>query len=151
MRMRVVIAAAIVGVIGITAVAQERKEKASHEQKARKLLELSEMPKNARLMVDTMIEAFRSTPDLPPGFVERFKAEAKPEEFVELLVPVYVKHFSEDDLEAIIAFYETPAGKRMVKAQGDLARETQATGQKWGQDLGKKIAEELVEEQTENE
>jgi uncharacterized protein len=148
MKGRVVIGMAVAGVVALSAIAQEEhKEKsAAHEQKVRKLLELSETPKQVKLMVDTMIESFRTNPDVPSGFVEKFKAEAKPDELVALLVPIYAKHFSESDIEEIIEFYETPAGKKLVKEQGDIARESQTIAQKWGREIGEKIAKELTNE-----
>lgn len=65
------------------------------------------------------------------------------DELVEMLVPVYQKYLTVKDLEAIIAFYQTPAGKKFGKAVPQITQECMLIGQQWGMQLGGKIQEKL--------
>lgn len=50
----------------------------------------------------------------------------------ELSYPIYHKHFSLAELEEILAFYQTPTGKKMTALTPQLTREGIVAGQKHG-------------------
>lgn len=50
---------------------------------------------------------------------------------VEALVPVYDRHFSLEEIEGMIAFMETPVGKKMVAETPQLMVESMEAGRKW--------------------
>jgi hypothetical protein len=47
-------------------------------------------------------------------------------EMMEDFVPLYQKHFSKADVEAVIAFYGSPIGQRLLDSQPELMREGMA-------------------------
>ncbi len=51
------------------------------------------------------------------------------------LVKVYNEVYTKDDIKAILAFYETPIGKKMTAKSGEIAEKSQAAGQEWGMGL----------------
>lgn len=55
------------------------------------------------------------TSTLKPDQAEAFRQSVKVDEIVELLFPVYDKHFSADDLRAYIRFYGSTEGKKLVR------------------------------------
>jgi hypothetical protein len=61
----------------------------------------------------------------------------------ELLIPIYDRHYSLEDLQALIAFYETPLGRRVVSATPLIAQESMVVGQRWGQLQAQKVIERL--------
>lgn len=50
---------------------------------------------------------------------------------IELMVPAYQKNLSIEDLKAAVAFYNTPAGKRLAEAQPKIAMEAASAAQQW--------------------
>jgi hypothetical protein len=50
-------------------------------------------------------------------------------EMMEGMVPIYQKHFSSEDVKAIIAFYESPAGKKMMDSSSAMMQEGGAVGE----------------------
>lgn len=59
-----------------------------------------------------LIEIFAAqAPGAPKEMWDMFSAELKLEEYREQLIIVYDKHLSLEDVRAINAFYESPAGK----------------------------------------
>jgi hypothetical protein len=65
------------------------------------------------------------------------------DDLYEKVAVIYDKHFTEDDLKAIIAFYESPIGKKMVKETPEIIRESMDVGRIWGEEIGRKIGEKL--------
>ena len=63
--------------------------------------------------------------------------------FVDLIVPVYAKHFTNDELDALIAFYQTPVGRKTVSVMPQVTQEAMQIGQRWGQSLGPIIVERV--------
>jgi hypothetical protein len=60
--------------------------------------------------------------NLPPDAEERMNKftddmlKAMPyDELIDAMVPVYQKHFTKGDVDALVAFYSSPTGEKMVK------------------------------------
>ena len=70
----------------------------------------------------------------------RTKATAR---LIELLQPVYQKHLSLEDLEAALAFYETPAGKRIQAAQKPMMEESMKIGHSFGMELQQMVMDAM--------
>lgn len=52
-------------------------------------------------------------------------------DFVEEMNAVYAKHFSHEDIRQMIAFYETPAGKKSVEAMPQLMSDSMQLTMRW--------------------
>jgi len=116
---------------------------ARHMAKVRKALELSGSAKQGKAVMDQMLAQFASIPGLPPGFLEKFSEMVKPSDLTELTVPIWKKHLTEQDLNGLIAFYTSPAGKSFLEAQPAIQQESMVVGQKWGQEMAMKVLQEL--------
>lgn len=89
-----------------------------------------------------------ANPRIPAVFWDRFLAEARERrgELVDSLVPIYTRTFTIDDLRAIVAFYDSPTGRRLLETQPALMREATALGQAWGSRIGAEIGRQLASE-----
>ena len=58
---------------------------------------------------------------------------------------IYKKHFSQADIKALIKFYESPIGKKLVKEQPNVMTESMEVGQNWGRSLGEKVYKRIQE------
>lgn len=67
------------------------------------------------------------------------------DDLVEMLVPVYQKHMTIEDLKGMIAFYTTPLGKKFVASTPAIMSESMLVGQMWGQKLGESFTKRLEE------
>jgi hypothetical protein len=61
-------------------------------------------------------------------FTPKYTASAPTSAVTDAIVPIYAKHFSMEDIQALTKFYETPLGQRVVKSMPDVAEESQAAG-----------------------
>lgn len=57
--------------------------------------------------------------------------EPKRVEIVDLVATIYAKHFTEQELREIVAFYKTPAGKKMLAQEPVAINESLAAAQEW--------------------
>ena len=58
---------------------------------------------------------------------------------VDLLVPIYTNHFSEQDLKDAIELYKTPIGKKISEKTPIIAQETMQVSMQWGMELAEKM------------
>jgi hypothetical protein len=112
----------------------------------RKLLELSGSGQIGMQVARQMVESFRtSMPSVPAAFWDDFLKEARGEDLIDLVVPVYDRHLSHDDIKQLIVFYESPTGRKFVSVLPDITRDSMAAGQKWGEQLGQSVMKRLQE------
>jgi len=60
-----------------------------------------------------------------------------------MLVPVYQKHLSESDLKNVIAFYQSPAGKKFAEQTPIITTESMQVGQQWGLKIAQQFMEKI--------
>ena len=58
---------------------------------------------------------------------------------VDLLVPIYKNHFTEQDLKEALELYKTPIGKKISEKTPIIAQETMQASMKWGMELAEKM------------
>ena len=139
----------LVGVLVLTcllaslAYSQATREK---EREIRQLLEVTGTTKTMPEMMDQMIAEFRKAlPAVPSEFWDDFRKEIKMDELVGLMVPVYDKHLSLEDIKAANAFFATPSGKRFAEKMSVMSAEGFEVGRKWGEAKGRLVVERLKE------
>ena len=97
-------------------------------------------------MMNQMIDVQRRTlSDVPDKFWQDFMAEMNPDDLNRLVVPVYARHFTVEEMESMIAFYRTPTGQKLVSKLPVITEESMAVGRQWGMELGVRIARKLKE------
>lgn len=124
---------------------QDTPEASAKEKKIRKLLEMTGSAAMGKQVMDAMLNSFAGNPDLPAGFIEKFKETAKPERLIELIIPIYLNNLDEETLDGTIAFFDSPAGRKFVKAQPVIVQQSMAAGQKWGAEMAEKTLKALNE------
>ena len=118
-------------------------EKPTQEQ-VLKLLQLLRVRESLQITLDAMKEQVRATAEqslresVPQPSAEQLRQlnaivdgvfkELVLDDLLQDVVPVYQKHLTRADVEAVIAFYSSPAGKKIMREQPAMIRESmQAT------------------------
>lgn len=121
----------------------------SYKSKVKKMLSLTGAEQTFSVAIDQMMGQMRSMrSDVDTEIWDEVEAEFKKtsiDDLVELLVPVYYKYLTEEDLDGIIAFYQTPVGRKYASSTPDITRDSMIAGQEWGAKLGEKVANKLAE------
>jgi uncharacterized protein len=127
------------------------------EANIRKLLDITGARGLAVQSMDAMMKSIKPllANSLPPGdyrekvidlFVEKFRAKADSQQIVDLVVPIYDKHLSDEEIKGLIAFYQTPLGKKALSVLPEIALESRQAGEEWGKALGGDCMREVLAE-----
>ena len=101
----------------------------------------------ASQMMQQMLPSLkRFAPDAPEAFWEKAMHKMDMDKMVALIIPIYQKYLTEEDIQAVIQFYNTPTGKKFIKVSPNIMQESMIAGQQWGQSIAKDIIEDLKKE-----
>ena len=112
-----------------------------------KLLRLTGMEKLVSQMETQMIASLKAQmPQVPELFWTKFQQKMNTRELVEKIIPIYDKYYSTEDIKAVNAFYETPAGQKLLSTLPQVMHEAMKVGQEWGEKIGRQAEEEAQQE-----
>lgn len=74
--------------------------------------------------------------DLTALFDERM---AQPGGLIDQVIPIYDRNFTHAEIKDLLAFYDTPIGRKVVETLPRVIGESLQVGQAWGQSLGPEI------------
>jgi len=118
-------------------------DKLTDEQLVRKLLEVTGSADLGKQVAASMLDTFRKMPNLPPGFIDRFKQNLRVEEVTELIVPIYLKHYNRPTMLAAVRFYQSEHGRTLVAGLPIVTAESTEAGKNWGGELAKRTLKDL--------
>jgi hypothetical protein len=146
--MKVLAAAVLFTVLAIGASASDVEK----NDAIKKLLDVTQTSKLTMSVVDTLLMQFRAAfPAVPDEFWDEAKKEfSEAGKLEELVIPIYSKYYTLEEINAIIDFYNTPTGKKMIETMPAVMQESMAAGQAWGMEIAKRISTKLKEKGFEN-
>lgn len=110
------------------------------------LLEMTGAGKIGVQVMDNMIATFKkSAPNVPNEIWDEFMKDVKPEALIDLIIPVYAKYYTDEDINQLIDFYRTPLGKKVVERMPSISQESYQLGAEWGKKLGAQAVKKLQE------
>ena len=115
------------------------------ERDSRRLMEVSGATRNALAGLEHGLALERRiNPNLPEEFFDEFRKAANSEDFEKVFAPIYADTFTHEEIKALIAFYESPLGRRLVAATPGLIQRCTLAGQAWGAATGARIMKDLA-------
>ncbi|MBU6247069.1 MAG: DUF2059 domain-containing protein [Xanthomonadaceae bacterium] len=75
----------------------------------------------------------KQLPCVPPGFWNGFLDDSSTRELTDKLVPIYQRHFTEQDVRGLLKFYRSPLGRKLLLEQPSVMTEVMQVGRKWGE------------------
>jgi hypothetical protein len=112
----------------------------------RKLMELTGAGKMGVQVAQSMINNFKTTyQQVDSTFWEDVKKEIKAEDLINMIVPIYDRHFTGEEISKLIDFYSTPTGKKILEKMPAIMQESMQIGRAWGEELGKKVMNRLMQ------
>lgn len=77
---------------------------------------------------------------------EEMRREATPERVVDELIPIYERHLTGEEVKSLIAFYESPAGRKLISVQPQLIKESATIGDKLAGAAARRVVGRFREE-----
>jgi len=122
----------------------------AYHQTLEKMFEVSGSEETYKAAITQVMGMFREQyPEVNAKEWDELEAEFMKRsinELVVLLVPVYQKYLTQEDLEAIIEFYKTPVGKKFALHNPAIMQESMQIGQQWGMQIGQELQQRLQKE-----
>lgn len=96
--------------------------------------------------VEQMTKSLRQNrPDIPEQVLNVLPEEVNAvigenlDDFKALVIPLYHKHFTAEDIKGMIQFYSSPLGKKTIRVMPHLARESMQLGMQWGRSIAPEV------------
>lgn len=130
---------------GQAALAQEiSKEK---EANIRHLLELSGGNRIAAQVMHQQLEYLKGNyPQVPEKFWQEMERESGAIDFVSIIVPIYAKYLSDQEVKDVVAFYESAAGKKFFLVLPSMLQEALPLFQAKGEEISHRILDKMKAE-----
>jgi uncharacterized protein len=115
----------------------------------KKLFEVSGTEETYKAAIKQMVAMFRDQyveidsdtwDDLEKEFLK-----TSLDDLTDMLVPVYSKYMTQEDLEEIIKFYQSPVGQKYAANTPFIMQESMQVGQEWGREIGQKLEKKMKE------
>jgi hypothetical protein len=123
---------------------------------ARQAVEAAHATDNMRRLFPTMLNQMKplllkqgGTEKAVDEFYARIFAKMDPQlnRLTDLIAQIYAREFSDEDLQSLVAFYESPAGQHLVSKQAEIGQFMATVGAQWGRDMAQSIMDDYRKEQ----
>jgi uncharacterized protein len=126
-------------------------EVAPTREEVMKFLEITQ----AKSRVAQMLEGMSKQARLGAAIADSIFKEFSPDELIEAIVPIHQRHLSKSNVDAILAFYASPAGQKLLRETPAILAESMEAGGEIGrkkmgsinQRIEKQIQQMILEEQ----
>lgn len=122
-------------------------ETGDYRSSLKKLIQVSGSESAYKGVINQMITMFKQQQSqVPQEFWDEFAVEVNKDainKLIDLVLPIYQKHLTETDVLGIIAFYETPVGKKFAEKTPLVTQESMLAGQEWGKQIAQKVLDKL--------
>lgn len=118
----------------------------AEEGKVRELLRLTGSVNVGFQMRDKILDTFkRAMPQVPAEVWSGFSAECDPRELEDAIVPLYLASFTAAELDAMLVFYHSPVGEKLLRKQPEIFRASSEAGRQWAADITYRLRARLTE------
>lgn len=116
----------------------------SKYSKIKEMLDITGSGKLGVQVVEQMMASFKTSfTTVPDNFWKDFMKQVNADSLTEMVIPIYSKYYSTEELNELIKFYKSPIGKKVVSVTPYVMQESMSIGQKWGEKIAEKVYEEL--------
>ena len=116
----------------------------SKDVKIAELLETMGSTQAMKTSFEYMINYYKqNNPQISSEYWDNASKHVDYDELVQKLIPVYSKHFTEQEIVDLLKFYNTSTGKKMIEKTPTILEESMEIGRKWGIELAQKIEKEI--------
>jgi uncharacterized protein len=102
----------------------------------------------AQVRILQALEAMKiAMPRVPEKFWDKYQRLISIDELQNRLVQVYDKHYTSDELNDLLKFYDSPIGKKMSAEAVPILRESMEISQELSKQAGQSVASDVQAEQ----
>ena len=121
-----------------------------YQKSVEKLIEVSgaghTLQSTAPRLLSMLKQQSLGIPDIFWETVEKELLQNANKELAVMMVPVYRKYLTQEELDKIIEFYETPIGRKLAEVSPHISDEMLTIGQQWGMQFSQRILQQLKDQ-----
>lgn len=121
----------------------------AQDSKPESIKELLELTGSATVGIQVMSNLFdefeKQFTDVPAEYWKNFRSKMNAGDLVNLIIPIYEKYYTEEDVQGLIKFYNTPVGKKVIATLPQVTAESMEAGQQWGESIAKQVLDDMKE------
>jgi hypothetical protein len=122
-----------------------KEDSAAKRSDIKKLLALTGVNDMSKMMIDSMVGSYRAgVQGVPEDFWRDFSAGVVYDEAAEILIPRYEKAFTHAQIRGVLAFYESPTGKRFLEVMPGIMQDSRIPIIQWADKYAHKLEAELT-------
>ena len=129
-----------------------RAQSAEFKASVRKLMAVSGSDATLKMIPEQILSMIeQQAPALPESVKAEIQAMFSEEALLSLMdrmVPIYAKYYTQQDMDDLIAFYDTPLGKKLSTVQPQITLESMSVAQQWAAEIGQKVASKIMQSST---
>jgi hypothetical protein len=111
-----------------------------------KLMELTQAAQMGKQVTDALLGQIQPMfSEVPAKVWDELIASFTPGEMQELVIPIYERNFTLEELQALVAFYESPLGKTLLSKMPAVVQESMSVGNQWGMQKAEELFRKLKE------
>ena len=112
-----------------------------------KLFEVTNTTEQAQLVMRKYREILSQTyMDVPEEWWDEVLSEMINTSFQNMLIPIYDRHFTHEEIKGVIELFQTPAGQRYIEVLPAITIESMEVGAQWGQKLMMDVIKRIEKE-----
>ena len=151
MRNVVLVALFVVGAIGAQAQGSSQNNDRDIDSAKRadivRLFEVTNTTEQAEMVITKYREILsQAYSNIPDEWWDEVMAQMISSSFQEMLIPIYDRHMTHEEIKGVIELFETPAGQRYIEVMPAITIESMEVGAQWGQDLMFQLMEQIEKE-----
>ena len=127
-------------------------QSAEFKASVRKLMAVSGSDATLKMIPEQILSMIeQQAPALPESVKAEIQAMFSEEALLSLMdrmVPIYAKYYTQQDMDDLIAFYDTPLGKKLSTVQPQITLESMSVAQQWAAEIGQKVASKTMQSST---
>ena len=124
-------------------------QSAEFKASVRKLMAVSGSDATLKMIPEQILSMIeQQAPALPESVKVEIQAMFSEEALLSLMVPIYAKYYTQQDMDDLIAFYDTPLGKKLSTVQPQITLESMSVAQQWAAEIGQKVASKIMQSST---
>ena len=114
------------------------------EQKVADLLQAMGTTQTMKTSYEFFINSYKEQyPEIAEEYWQRAGKLVNYEDLIKRIIPVYMKNFSEKEIDDLLAFYQTTTGKAMIEKMPLILQESMSIGENWGRELAQKLERDI--------
>jgi len=131
---------------GFTAGSPAADTPAEHTEKMNNIRKMIELTGGAKI-VDQIFDSMATQVKDPKQqeIFQQFRKEIDMKQIYDIMIPAYDKYLSGDDVKAILGFYQSPAGKRLLTSQPKIMADSMPRLMAWSQEISKRLMEKMAD------